>query len=116
VVTILADTQADLTGQQKNPSSSSRTNMRRKRRIKKPGVVQKIIKSKYEPEKAQVEIKDAEHLYREIRVENRVEAEDGKPAKLKPGAPVEVTIEADEKDTVPASEDETEKKKDATHQ
>ena len=78
--------------------------MTKKRRIKKAAVVQKIIKSGYEPEKAQIEIKDGEHLYREIRIENKVETEDGEPAKLKPGAPVELTIEADEKDTVPAND------------
>jgi hypothetical protein len=75
--------------------------MARKRKTKKTGVVQKIIKMPQEPEKAQIEIEDADHLYREIRVENKVETENGEPAKLKPGAPVEVTIEADEKDTVP---------------
>ena len=79
--------------------------MARKRKIKKTGVVQRIVKPHMRPEQAQIEIHDAEHLYREIRVENKIEGEDGKSAKLKPGAPVEVTIEADEKDTVPASED-----------
>lgn len=78
--------------------------MAKKRKIKKKGVVQKIIKSPIQPEQAQIEIDDAEHLYREIRVENKVEGEDGEPAKLKQGAPVEVTIEADEKDTIPASD------------
>jgi hypothetical protein len=79
--------------------------MTKKRKTKKAGVVRKIIRSPYEPEKAEIEIKDAEHLYREIRVENKLETENGEPVKLKPGAPVEVTIEADEKDTVPATKE-----------
>ena len=79
--------------------------MRKKRRIKKAGVVQKIIKPAMRPEQAQIAIGEAEHLYREIRVENKIEDEDGKPAKLKPGAPVEVIIEADEKDTLPTTDD-----------
>lgn len=78
--------------------------MAKKRKVKKTGVVQKIIKSPIQPEQAQIEIHDAEHLYREIRVENKVEGEDGESAKLKQGAPVEVTIEADEKDTIPESD------------
>lgn len=78
--------------------------MAKKRKVKKTGVVQKIIKSPIQPEQAQIEIHDAEHLYREIRVENKVEGDDGESAKLKQGAPVEVTIEADEKDTIPASD------------
>jgi hypothetical protein len=78
--------------------------MAKKRKTKKLGVVQKIIKSPIQPEQAEIEIHDAEHLYREIRVENKVEDENGEPAKLKQGAPVEVTIEADEKDTIPASD------------
>ena len=78
--------------------------MAKKRKVKKTGVVQKIIKSPIQPEQAQIEIHDAEHLYREIRVQNKVEGEDGESAKLKQGAPVEVTIEADEKDTIPESD------------
>jgi hypothetical protein len=79
--------------------------MAKKRRTRKAGVVRKIIKPPYGPEKAQIEIEGGEDLYREIRVENKVEAENGDAAKLKPGAPVEVIIEADEKDTIPATEE-----------
>jgi hypothetical protein len=59
--------------------------MGRKRRTTKSGVVRKIIKALHQPEKAQIEIEDAEHLYREIRVDNKVEADNGDFAKLKPG-------------------------------
>jgi hypothetical protein len=66
-----------------------------------PGVVQKIIKSPHPsvPEKAEIEVKGAEDLYREIRVDNALTDKDGGTVRLKQGAEVDVTIEADEKDT-----------------
>jgi hypothetical protein len=66
-----------------------------------PGVVQKIIKSPHPsvPEKAEIEIKGADDLYREIRVDNALTDKDGDTVRLKRGAEVDVTIEADEKDT-----------------
>ena len=70
----------------------------------KPGIVEKIIEPVVpsEPEKAQIAVQGAEDLYREIRIENALEDENGKPVKMKPGAHVNVTVEADPKDTVPA--------------
>jgi hypothetical protein len=67
----------------------------------KPGIVQKIIEPPIpnEPEKAQIAIQGADELYKEIRIENALEDESGKQVKLKPGAHVEVTVEADQKDT-----------------
>ena len=61
----------------------------------------KIIKSPFpsEPEKAQITVEGADHLYREIRVENTLTNENGDEVSLKPGAHVEVTLEADAKDT-----------------
>jgi hypothetical protein len=61
-----------------------------------PGKVEKIIKSPFpqEPEKAQVSVEGADHLYKEIRVENKLKDENGQEVKLKPGAEVDVTIEA----------------------
>ena len=44
---------------------------------------------------------DADDLYREIRIENTLENSRGKKVQLKPGAQVDVTVEADDKDTVP---------------
>lgn len=69
----------------------------------KPGTVVKVIQSPIpsEPEKAEIAVHDADHLYREIRVENTLEKEDGEKVKLKPGAHVDVIIEADPKETVP---------------
>ncbi|MGB7437219.1 MAG: hypothetical protein WBR26_06185 [Candidatus Acidiferrum sp.] len=69
-------------------------------KVKKPGVVRKIIKHPYEPEKAEISIVGADDLYREIRIENRLENEEGEQVKLKQGAQVEVIVEADKKDTV----------------
>jgi len=65
----------------------------------KPGIVQKIIESPIpnEPEKAQIAIQGADELYGEIRIENALEDENGKQVKLKPGAHVNVTVEADPK-------------------
>jgi hypothetical protein len=62
-----------------------------------PGTVEKIIPPPHPsaPEKAQIGVEGADDLYREIRVENTLHDEDGKPVALKPGVKVDVTIEAD---------------------
>jgi hypothetical protein len=67
-----------------------------------PGTVEKIIKSPdpQVPEKAQIAIEGAEHLYREIRIDNVLKDPDGEKVALKQGAEVEVTIEADKEDTL----------------
>jgi hypothetical protein len=61
-----------------------------------PAVVEKIVQSvdPSEPEKAQIAILGADDLYKEIRIENTLEDADGEKVKLKPGAVVDVTIEA----------------------
>ena len=71
-----------------------------------PGTVEKIIKpiDPSEPEKAQIGIEGGEDLYREIRVPNTFKDEKGEEVALKKGAPVDVTIEADKKDTVKKEE------------
>ena len=60
------------------------------------GVVEKIVKPLFghDPEKAQIVVEGADHLYKEIRIENELKDADGEPVKLKEGAEVEVTIEA----------------------
>jgi hypothetical protein len=67
-----------------------------------PAVVQKIIPSIHpsDPDKAEIAVEGADHLYREIRVENRLQDSDGQDVALKPGAHVEVTIEAAPEGTV----------------
>lgn len=63
-----------------------------------PGKVERVIHphpQSGEPEKAQIGVEGADHLYREIRVPNRLVDEKGQKVKLREGAEVEVTIEAD---------------------
>jgi len=66
-----------------------------------PGTVGRVIKpaDRREPDKVQIDIEGAEDLYREIRIENTLKDEKGEEVALKEGAPVDVTIEADKKDT-----------------
>jgi len=68
-----------------------------------PATVEKIIKpaSPGEPEKAQISVEGADHLYRELRIENTLLDENGQKVRLKQGADVEVTIEAEQKATTP---------------
>jgi hypothetical protein len=54
-----------------------------------------------DPEKAEISVESADPLYREIRVENKLQDEQGKEVELQPGAKVYVTIEADEQATSP---------------
>ena len=77
--------------------------MAHKSKVKKPGTVRKIIKpfAPGIPEKAEISVHDADDLYKEIRIENTLEDSKGHKVKLKPGAEVEVTVEADVKDTTP---------------
>ena len=67
------------------------------------GTVDKIIPPIVpgKPEKAQISVDEAEDLYRELRVDNTLEDGDGNKVKLKKGAEVEVTIEADPEATKP---------------
>jgi len=63
-----------------------------------PGRVEKIVKphpKSGETEKAQIQVEGADHLYKEIRVPNRLKDEEGRNVKLKEGAEVQVKIEAD---------------------
>ena len=67
-----------------------------------PGTVEKIIQPVVpgQSEKAQIAVEGADHLYNEIRIENNLTNAEGETVSLKPGAEVEITIEADEKDTI----------------
>lgn len=73
-----------------------------------PATVEKIIKSPspHEPEKAQISVEGADELYRELRIENTLTDENGKKVGLKPGAEVEVTVEADAEATTPKKKEE----------
>jgi hypothetical protein len=71
--------------------------------VKLPGTVEKIIPAVGEvvPEKAQIQVDGADELYREIRIENKLQDQEGKSVSLKKGDEVDVTIEADPNDTKP---------------
>jgi hypothetical protein len=68
-----------------------------------PGTVEKIIQHPGEPEKAQISVEGADDLYQEIRIENALTDENGDTVRLKKGAEVDVTLEADPKATIPAN-------------
>jgi hypothetical protein len=82
-------------------SPTARLSMTKKRQ-KLPGTVQKIIKPIVpgEVEKAQINVNGADHLYKEIRIENVVVDAEGKKAALKQGAEVDVIVEADSSATI----------------
>jgi hypothetical protein len=67
-----------------------------------PAKVEKIIKSPdpSEPEKAQIAVEGADHLYKELRIENNLTDKNGNEVRLKEGAKVDVTVEADPEATV----------------
>jgi hypothetical protein len=71
-----------------------------------PATVEKIIPSMDpdEPDKAQIAVEGAEELYREIRIENRLQDEKGNEVCLKKGAEVEVTIAAEPEATIPKNQ------------
>ena len=77
--------------------------MAKKLTAKRRGKVKQVIKSIHPdiPEKAEIEIENADHLYKEIRIENSLEDEKGRKVKLKENANVDVVIEADPKATTP---------------
>jgi hypothetical protein len=66
-----------------------------------PGKVEKIIASPYpsQPEQAEISVANAEPLYQEIRIENKLTDEHGDEVRLKPGTSVDVTVEADTTET-----------------
>lgn len=76
---------------------------REKPSVTLPGTVEKIIPAIHtnDPEKAQISVEGADHLYREIRVENALKDEHGKKVRLKEGTHVDVTIEAEPAKTRP---------------
>jgi hypothetical protein len=79
--------------------------MPEKASVTMPGTVEKIIPPVHPsgPEKAQIALEGADELYREIRIENSLTDENGDEVRLKKGAEVEITVEADPEATTPAS-------------
>jgi len=74
-----------------------------------PATVEKVIQSPdpREPEKAQIAVEGADDLYREIRIDNTLVKENGDEVRLKRGAQIEVTVEADPEATTPKSNPES---------
>jgi hypothetical protein len=70
-----------------------------------PGSVEKVIPpppwQPLQPEKAQIAVEGADHLYREIRIDNVLKNPEGERVRLKPGAHVDVTIETEPDATQP---------------
>jgi hypothetical protein len=102
-----ADYLAAMKRQLENPHSKE-TSMTAKPTTEKPAVtlpgkVDKIIATPDldEPEKAQISVEGADTLYKEIRIENELTDEKGKKVRLKEGADVDVTVEADKGATEP---------------
>ena len=77
--------------------------MTKRPRTTKPGTVRKIVPPVIpsESEKAEIEVHDGDHLYKEIRIDNTLRDANGNKVKLKKDVDVDVTIEAEEKDTLP---------------
>lgn len=71
----------------------------------KQGHVRKVIPPLFpgDPEKVEIVVHEADNLFREVRIENRLEDAEGNKVKLKQSAEVDVTVEASEKDTTPTS-------------
>jgi hypothetical protein len=78
-----------------------------------PGTVNKVIPPIHPsmPEKAEISVDGADELYREIRIDNTLSDESGNEVSLKPGAEVQVTIEADADATKPKNELDKKRKK-----
>jgi hypothetical protein len=64
-----------------------------------PGTVDRIIPPPRpsQPGKAQIAVAEADHGYRDLRIENMLTDEHGDDVKLKKGAHVEVTVTAEPK-------------------
>jgi len=79
--------------------------MTEKPNVTLPGKVEKIIESPDPnvPEKAEISIEGADPLYQEIRIENSLTDENGDEVRLKKGAEVDVTVEAEKNATTPKS-------------
>ena len=61
------------------------------------GTVEKIIRARVpsEPEKAQIVVEGADHLYKELRIDNTLTDAGNNEVHLKTGAKVKVTVEAE---------------------
>jgi hypothetical protein len=67
-----------------------------------PAVAKQIIKPRFphQAEKVEISISEADELFREIRIENSFSDHTGQTLGLVAGADLDITFEADRKDTV----------------
>ena len=81
--------------------------MTEKPNVTLPGKVEKIIEpaSPSDTEKAEISIEGADSLYKEIRIENTLTDENGNEVRLKRGADVDVTVEAEQDATTPKNDE-----------
>jgi hypothetical protein len=94
-------------------SDKSKDDDQKKVAVTLPGTVKKVIPPIHPsmPEKAEISVEGADDLYREIRVENTLSDGSGNEVSLKPGAQVDVSIEADAEATKPKNEPDEKRKK-----
>jgi hypothetical protein len=94
-------------------SDKSKDDDQNKVAVTLPGTVKKVIPPIHPsmPEKAEISVEGADELYREIRVENTLSDESGNEVSLKPGAQVDVSIEADADATKTKNEPDEKRKK-----
>jgi hypothetical protein len=87
--------------------ANKETQMADKPNVTLPGKVERIIEAPDpdEPEKAQISVEGADTLYKELRIENTLMDENGEQVKLKEGADVDVTVEAEKDATLPKKDD-----------
>jgi hypothetical protein len=77
--------------------------MTEKPKVTLPAKVEKVLPPKHpnEPEKAQIRVEGGDPLYEELRVVNSLTDKNGNEVRLKTGADVDVTLEADQEATIP---------------
>lgn len=86
-------------------NSGTGEDMGEKAKVTVAGKVEKIIERPHEPKKAEIALETGEPLYQEIRIENTLQDPKGNEVELKPGAEVDVKIEADETAVKPKDKD-----------
>jgi hypothetical protein len=80
-------------------SNLDTTRIREQPSVTMPGTVDRFIPPSRpsQPGKAQIAVDEADHVYRDLRIENTLTGEHGDDVRLKKGAHVEVTVTAEPK-------------------
>jgi hypothetical protein len=98
---IIAQSRQHLISALAGPTEVNAKNVKEKPNMTLAGRVEKIIERPSEPKKAEIAVEGADPLYQEIRIENTLQDATGKEVELKPGAQVDVKIEAEPENTRP---------------